>query len=169
MWRVILGFKTSRQKGNSLKWMWVPTPTLEQKQRESKSKGIEMCAEEKKEERNEDKGLRFVESLNSPKVAEESVSGWEHTRWRSTGRTLPCLRGAVLVSYAQWYSFGWVLSHIILHLYIWWSLYYICIYIDIYIWWSCHQNTWWCFIAQKLLLLRHWIYTAQSHVHNSSQ
>lgn len=53
--------------------MGVPTLTLEQKQGESKSKGIEMCAEKKKEYRNEDKGLRFVETLNSPKVAEEST------------------------------------------------------------------------------------------------
>lgn len=53
--------------------MGVPTLTLEQKQRESKSKGIEMCAEKKREYRNEDKGLRFVENLNSPKVAEEST------------------------------------------------------------------------------------------------
>ena len=39
-----------------------------------------MCAEEKKEERNEDKGLRFVESLNSPQVAEESISGYDSYR-----------------------------------------------------------------------------------------
>lgn len=76
--------------------MGVPTLTLEQKQRESKSKGIEMCAEKKKEYRNEDKGLRFVENLISPKVAEESA----HSKGAQE-RTLPCLRDAVLVSYAQ--------------------------------------------------------------------
>lgn len=43
-----LGFKTTRRKGSSLKWMQVSTLTLEQKQREPGRKGIEMCVERRR-------------------------------------------------------------------------------------------------------------------------
>ena len=80
-------------------------------------------------------------------------------------------------------SGGQSIGTLYLYIYIWWSLYYIYIslyrqiyiythiyiFTCVYVWWSCHQNTWWCLTEQKWLLLHHWIYIAQSHVHNSSQ
>ena len=86
----------------------------------------------------------------------------------------------------QWVSYSHQVAKVLelyIFIYIWWSLYYIYlslyrqiyiythiyIFTCVYVWWSCHQNTWWCLTEQKWLLLHHWIYIAQSHVHNSSQ
>ena len=77
----LLGFKTTRQKGNSLKRMQVSTLTLEQKQREPRRKGMEMCVERRRGKG----GGRGTQNLNSPQGVEE----WHH---RLTARPVKARR-----------------------------------------------------------------------------
>lgn len=74
----LLGFKTTRQKGNVMKRMQVPTHTLQQKQRPPKERKRNVWWEKKRKERKT-KNPDWERTLTLPRVLKNGTAGWGDT------------------------------------------------------------------------------------------